>query len=320
MYVYDIRKQIRIENKTKLIGEMCIMIVLVSITALLILNCNLKNPFIVAKPTSDKMVEEKFKQGIDYVKFDGADLEFTGYYKMNEKNKIIYNCYSIKFDKLKYFVFVPANRSGEDQANPEKNLKNYSFTAKVEIDNDLFDMVARDYGLNKDEFLKAYGVSNIVFDEAKSDRLEMYALCFLFSLIVVVCIIYLVLSLRQVNEITRNKHVRQLSKYGDIDKILDTMNEEIKNGRIFDSGKVKITNHWVIGFFDGNVSIFSKSNVKNLEVKKEIRLAYGVLPAGTALYLIFSLVDQTKHKIHIDSKVHAEEVLEIFKQEQNSKE
>ncbi|BCN32822.1 hypothetical protein bsdtb5_41170 [Anaeromicropila herbilytica] len=315
MYCYDIRKQIRTENRRKLIGEIVIMITLVFITALILLTCNLKNPFVVVEPSNSKQLDKAYKSGVDYVRFKHVNLEFTGYYKTNESNEIIYNCYALTLDDTKYFVFVPAKDSDGNKESPKSEINNYSFTANMQKDWKLIEKVSKDYDSEKTEFLEEYGVSDIILNEAKSDRMEMYLLWALFMLIVIISLVYLVLSLLQVKLITRDKAVKKLVNYGNIQEILDSINKEVLSEKIYESGKTKLLKNWIISFDLGDIHIIPKQIIQSVTLIKEKRKVYGFFSIGEANFMELTLTDGAKEAVYVKSSLIGEEMKQIIENE-----
>lgn len=311
MYTYDVRKQIRTENKKRLFGDISIVIILISMITIIMLLCDLKNPFIILTPSTDRVIEENFINGANYVRFDNSDLEFTGYYKMDQRGNVIYNCYAITIDQMKYFVFVPENRSGSDSENPDSDLTGYSFTAKLEEDDELFQMVASDYDLEADEFREQYGVSNIIFNEAKSGYKETLALWVLFISTIILSVVYVVISLLKVNKLTRSKAVRELSKYGELESVLDDINKEVNTKILYESNIIKITTNWLLVFDTGTIILLPFQDMKSIEKKKKLKMVYGHFPIGLYSCLEIVLKDDSLWRIPIDNSDNKEEIYGI---------
>ncbi|HEX3022010.1 MAG TPA: hypothetical protein VHP81_06435 [Lachnospiraceae bacterium] len=314
MEQYDIRNQIKAENNSKLIGELGLIFFLIVIILCIIFVGKMPNPFKMVTPSNEKELYEAYDSGLDYIKISNATLEFTGYYKEDAKGNIIYNCYSTNVGKERFFVFVPAKNSGEDAWNPEETLKNYSFKAKMHTDNALFETVANDYDLSVEDFISSNVISKIMLDEARSDQARMYLIWIAFGIILLLCIIYTIISYVHLKSITARKEVRVLKKYGDIDEVLNKINDEIQDKLEFSSLHLKITQNYIAAFCNGKIFISSREDISEVRLKSKIRKAYGIVKLGYEDFIQFIRKNDTIFELEVSNELEAGEILEILGQ------
>lgn len=313
MYTYDIKNKIIAEQRKKLLGDAVISSVLLAIAILVILSGNLTRPFHVVKPETDEELSKAYSEKVDYISLKSLELEFTGYYKTNRAGRVVYNCYATSFNELKYIVFVPAKKSGIDPKNPDRILKDYSFIAKLQKDEELFDMIHKDYEIELEEIDDYFGLSSIVFNEAKSNRNDMLALWFLFVIIVVIGITYITDSFINVFNFKRIKAVSLLSQYGNIETVLSEINLEMMNDKIFDSIYISVTKNWFISFRDGEIIIVKVSDIKTIQEESSLKKAYGLVPIGKALFIKLQMKGGESYQILTESLLDMKEIIEAVK-------
>jgi len=169
-------KQLNIQEKgisKKRLFELMASILLLLIACGLLLSGLVINPFRVANITKENRIETTYNKGIRYVRFQNQTLDFTGYYKMDKNNEIVYNCYVTRDYKKQYFVFVPVKRSEDEKGVALKTLNNYSFEARIQKDEEILKMVSSDYEMSSNQFMKKYKVSELILDEAGARRTEV---------------------------------------------------------------------------------------------------------------------------------------------------
>lgn len=315
MDTYDIRRQIQKENKNKLISEIGVVLFLLVIIFCLIFAGNLSNPFHVLDANNGKDLMKEYKAGVDYVKVTDASLEFTGYYKENENGKILYNCYATVIGDEKFFVFVPASRSGEDANNPDELLTNYSFTARMHTAPDLLDVVAKDYEMTTEEWIDTGIISTVVLDEANSDTTRMYIIWGALICVILLCIAYCIISYNNLKNIYKRKEVMDLAEYGEIDEILDSINNEVQKKLEFDSVNMKITKNYLIAFTNGRIYLGKRSLISKVELISKVKKVYGIIKLGYEDFLQIYEDDKKVFEIPILNETEAVEVLTIMNTE-----
>lgn len=294
MHTYDIRNMIKRENKKKLTRDIAMVIILFVVAIVFIIALNLTKVFNVISPESDKALENAYNNGAKYITFDKSQLEYTGYYKLNKNEEVIYNCYSLCFDTLKYFVFVPVNKSGSNPKDPTSILTDYSFTAKLQSDAELFQMVSTDYNLSTDDLYETYGISPIIFNEVKSDRSQILAIWVLIFIVFIISGGFVILSFIHIADVTKHKAVMDLSEYGNLENVLNEINEEINEGEYFDSDNIKITENWILGFNHGHITIVNFLDIKNIEQLTKTKKVFEIMSNG---YHVFIKINKTDGKV-----------------------
>lgn len=315
MDTYDIRRQIQKANKSKLISEVGMVLFLLVIIFCLIFAGNLSNPFHVLDAKNGKDLMKEFKAGVDYVKVTDASLEFTGYYKEDKNGKILYNCYATVIGDEKFFVFVPASRSGEDPSNPDELLTNYSFTARMHTAPDLLSIVANDYEMTTEEWIDTGIISTVVLDEANSDLIRMYIMWGALISVVLLCIAYCIISYNNLKNIYNRKEVINLSQYGEIDRVLDCINDEVKKKLEFDSVNMKITKNYLIAFTNSKIYLGKRALISKVELISKVKKVYGIIKLGYEDFLQIYEGDKEVFEIPILNEVEAAEVLAIMNTE-----
>ncbi|WP_310604419.1 hypothetical protein [Anaerosporobacter sp.] len=312
MNTYDIREQIKRENRNKLIGEIGVVLFLLAIIFSIIFIGKLSNPFHVIEGKEGLNLEKEYDAGASYVKVTDASLEFTGYYKEDKNGKILYNCYATLIGEEQFFVFVPASRSGEDIDSPEELLTNYSFTAHMHTDADLLNIVAEDYKMTTEEWIDTGVISTIVLDEANSDMTRMYIIWVALICVVLLCLAYCIVSYNNLKDIYKRKEVMDLTRYGEVDNILDCINEEVDSSLEFDSINMKITKNYLIAFINGKIYIGKRTSISKVEVVSKVKKVYGIVKLGYEDFLQIYEGDKKVFEIPSFSEVEVVEVLTIM--------
>ncbi|WP_167957712.1 hypothetical protein [Anaerosporobacter faecicola] len=312
MNTYEVRKQIQKENKNKLIGEIGMVLFLLVILCCIVFVGRLSNPFHVLDSKNGKDLVKEYEAGTDYVKVRNATLEFTGYYKEDKNNNILYNCYATVIGEEKFFVFVPAKRSGKDPKDPDKTLSNYSFTARMHKDSELLSVVAKDYELTVEELVETDVISTIVLDEADLDLTRMYIIWIALICVILLCILYCIISYVHLKSIYKRKEILELQKYGPIDEVLDAINEEVANHLVFDSIALKITEQYLLAFRSGKVYIQKCKYITNVLITSKVKKAYGIVKLGYENFLQIYEGEQVVFELPMENEIEAKEILEVM--------
>lgn len=312
MNIYDIRNQIKRENKLKLIGDFGMILFLLVILCCIIFACKLNNPFYVLKAKEGTDLEREFKKGTDYVTINNATLEFTGYFKEDKQGKILYNCYATVIGSNRFFVFIPPERSGSNASNPDESITGYSFTARMHKDNNLIKMVAADYNMTVEEWNQTNKISQVVMDEVNTQRVRMFVVWSALICIVIICILYGLITYRNLRDIYIRREVEYLKKYGDIDDVLDDINEEVENDIEFDSIHIKITKNYFLCFLNGKLLIDKKSALSDVKVVSRVKKVYGIVKLGYERYLQVMREGQLVIELPIENAMEEEEILSLM--------
>lgn len=313
MYEYDVRNQIKTENKSKLFGEASIMAIVLAAIICIMYTVRIDNPFGIDSPKMDKEISDMYEKGDRYISLDSVDLSYTGYYKEDKEGNAIYNCYKLTMDELAYFVFVPLERSGENLENPEVLLSDYSLEGKLRKDEALLEIVSKDYNSDMDTFMKEYHVSSIMIDEARNDRGQVMLVWGLFALLLLGYIIYIVWSLSRAGNPKNRREIRKLGEKEELDTILDEINKEVSKQKQFDTNRVKITDNWFLAFYDGNIVITSRNKIYSVRGIEKVKKAYGIAKIGFRSFIEIVLENGFTYEIPIEESKDYEEILEIFK-------
>lgn len=153
--------------------ELAGALLLLAVAVILLCTGVVLNPFYIADASSEKDIKAAYSKHVSYVRMSGLDLDFTGYYKMNAKGNIVYNCYVTTNYNEKYFVFVPVKRTVDESGKTIEKITDYSLLARLRKDKQLIDTVAADYEVTSENFIETCSVSKIIIDEAGAKRKEV---------------------------------------------------------------------------------------------------------------------------------------------------
>jgi len=317
MKLYDVRIHIKKQNKLRLIGDICVVLFLIAILGCIVYERNIANPFHVRNVTDSSQPDKAYKDGLDYVHVNQAELEFTGYYKEDKKGNIIYNCYATRIGNRKYFVFVPVSRSGENPEEPAVKLTKYTFTARLHKDGKLIKMVAEDNNMTVTDWSERGEFSSIVLDEANLQRTKWYFIWAIIALIILICIIYGLISFYNLKSIYNRSEIVYLKRYGEIDALFDQINDEVEHNIEFDSIHLKITKSYILCFYSGKIFIDRRDAISKVQIASKIKKVYGIVNLGYERFLQFVREDQVVFELPIENMVEEEEIIKLLNNEFN---
>ncbi|HAU87346.1 MAG TPA: hypothetical protein DCW90_18240 [Lachnospiraceae bacterium] len=153
--------------------ELAGTLILLAVAIILLCSGMVLNPFRVANIRRESDIEKAYNEHISYVRMEGLSLEFTGYYKMNSKGNIAYNCYITTGFDTKYFVFIPVEGTEDENGKTIEKISDYNLLGRLRKDEQLMDTVAADYEVTTQKFIEECSVSEIIIDEAGAKRKEV---------------------------------------------------------------------------------------------------------------------------------------------------
>ncbi len=153
--------------------ELAGTLILLAVAIVLLCSGMVLNPFRVADIRQENDIKKVYDEHISYVRMKGLSLDFTGYYKMNSKGDIAYNCYVTTCYDTKYFVFVPVEGTVDENGKTIEKISDYNLLGRLRKDEQLIDTVAADYEVTTENFMEECNVSEIIIDEAGAKRKEV---------------------------------------------------------------------------------------------------------------------------------------------------
>lgn len=153
--------------------ELAGTLILLAVAIVLLCSGMVLNPFRVADIRQENDIKKAYDEHISYVSMKGLSLDFTGYYKINSKGDIAYNCYVTTNYDTKYFVFVPVEGTVDENGKTIEKISDYNLLGRLRKDEQLIDTVAADYEVTTENFMEECSVSEIIIDEAGAKRKEV---------------------------------------------------------------------------------------------------------------------------------------------------
>lgn len=306
MYKYNIRKQIEKENKKKVFSEFIIFIIVLAIQILVMFYANFPNPFKIVKVNNKSEIEKLYDKGVDFVKFENMTLSFIGYSNLNKDNEIIYNCYSIDLGKKSYLVYISANHS-------EDKIENFSAIARLKENKRLLNQIASDYDIIPEKFLTDYDLSYIILDTVNT-RISMYQIIVIvFELIVAFFICYFLYRYKKAKDILYCEGIKKVSKKYNINKLLDKVEREIKNKKVFDCNTIKITKNWLVYIYNNDIDIIQRKEILSVEKKERLNKIYGFINLGYKNYIKIKLKSGEIYELVTENMTDCEDIFQILK-------
>lgn len=131
-----------------------------------------KNPFWVhridASVSNTQNLEDIYSEKTPYVKVKHADLEYTGFYSVND-DEIMSYCFVCTVGDYSYLVELSADKVYDLTTDPAEGIKDVSFMGKMTQDDQLIQMLAEDEGTDAAVFCETYGISNICIYQYQND-------------------------------------------------------------------------------------------------------------------------------------------------------
>ena len=170
------KKTIKSEKNTfhqKRFLELAGTFILLIVAVILLCSGVVLNPFRVKIVKEEEDIISAYEEHISYVEMTKQDLDFTGYYRMNSNGDITYNCYVTTNYGTRYFVFLPVERTVDEDGNTLETIADYDLIGRIKKDEQLIKTVAEDYEITLEDFVEECSVSEIVIDEAGAKRKEV---------------------------------------------------------------------------------------------------------------------------------------------------
>lgn len=170
------KKTIKSEGNTfrqKRFLELAGTLLLLIVAVILLCSGVVLNPFRIKVVKEEEDIISAYEEHISYVEMTKQDLDFTGYYRMNGDGDITYNCYVTTNYETRYFVFLPVERTLDEDGNTIETITNYDLVGRIKKDEQLIQTVAGDYEVTSENFMEECNVSEIVIDEAGAKRKEV---------------------------------------------------------------------------------------------------------------------------------------------------
>lgn len=192
------RKTIKSERnayRMKRFFELTGAIILLSVAIVVLCNGLVLNPFQVETVKEEADIQKAYDKHVTYVRLKDQTLHFTGYYRMDSKGDVSYNCYVTTDYNTNYFVFLPVERTVDELGETRGTVTDYDLVGRIKKDQELIETVAGDYELASDSFLKECSISQIVIDEAGAKRKEVLIIWIILFTMLFSYMIYIVIIL-----------------------------------------------------------------------------------------------------------------------------
>lgn len=144
-----------------------------------------RNPWLVHRMDASQAKTEVLEQIADsrspYIKIDGMELTFTGYYKVSGDETVCSYCYMGAIGDQYILVDLPAEDQGalaQDTAMENKVLKNYTVYGQLVSGNEMTACLAEAENMSLEEYKSYYHMADVEVHEYNSDqeRIRIYQL------------------------------------------------------------------------------------------------------------------------------------------------
>lgn len=139
-----------------------------------------RNPWLVHRMDASQATAEVLGEIADstspYVKIEGIELTFTGYYKVNGNGTVCSYCYMGSIGNHYVLVDLPAKDKGalaEDSTLDEKVLKDYTLTGELVKKDEITAKLAEEENMDLDEYKAYYHMADIEIHDYDSDQERM---------------------------------------------------------------------------------------------------------------------------------------------------
>lgn len=142
-----------------------------------------RNPWIVhrmnAAQASAEVLEEIAESRSPYIKIDGMNLTFTGYYKVSDDGKICSYCYMGAVGEAYVLADLPVNDDGrlaESGNTDDMMLDNYLLCGQLVLDGNMTERLAEAENMDTEAYKSYYHIVNVEIHDFGSDqeRLRIY--------------------------------------------------------------------------------------------------------------------------------------------------
>ena len=147
-----------------------------------------RNPWLVhridASQATAEVLEEIAESTSPYVKIEGIELTFTGYYKVNGNGTVCSYCYMGAIGNHYVLADLPARDKGalaQDSTLEEKVLEDYTLTGELVKKDEITARLAEEENMDLDEYKAYYHMADIEIHDYDSDqeRMRIYQMMFL---------------------------------------------------------------------------------------------------------------------------------------------
>lgn len=144
-----------------------------------------RNPWLVHRMDVSQARTEVLEQIADsrspYIKIDGMELTFTGYYKVSRDGKVCSYCYMGAIGDCYILVDLPAEDQGalaEEPTSENKILKNYTLHGQLVLGDEMTACLAEAENMSLEEYRSYYHMADVEVHDYNSDqeRIRIYQL------------------------------------------------------------------------------------------------------------------------------------------------
>lgn len=147
-----------------------------------------RNPWLVhrmdASQATTEVLEEIADSSSPYIKIEGMELTFTGYYKVNGSGTVCSYCYIGSVGDYFILTDIPARDKGAlagDSSLDEKTLEDYTLTGQIVRKNEITERLAEAENMTLEDYKSYYHMADVEIHDYDSDqeRVRIYQLMLL---------------------------------------------------------------------------------------------------------------------------------------------
>ena len=147
-----------------------------------------RNPWLVHRMDASQATTEVLGQIADsrspYIKIEGMELTFTGYYKVNGSGTVCSYCYMGSVGYYYILTDIPARDKGalvEDSSLDANTLSDYTLTGQVVRKNEITEQLAEAENMTLEDYRNYYHMADVEIHDYDGDqeRLRIYQLMLL---------------------------------------------------------------------------------------------------------------------------------------------
>ena len=147
-----------------------------------------RNPWLVhrmdASQATTEVLEEIADSSSPYIKIEGMELTFTGYYKVNGSGTVCSYCYIGSVGDYFILTDIPARDNGAlagDSSLDEKTLEDYTLTGQIVRKNEITERLSEAENMTLEDYKSYYHMADVEIHDYDSDqeRMRIYQLMLL---------------------------------------------------------------------------------------------------------------------------------------------
>jgi len=134
-----------------------------------------------------------------YVKINHMDLEYSGFYSVDDNDNICSYYYFGSIGEHYYFIEISSDKMNTLDKELTEGLEDFSFTGIVIEDSELLDIAAEREGMASEEYLENYDICSVLISQDSND-LERVYIYYGLAILVVIGIILIIRMIKSNEE------------------------------------------------------------------------------------------------------------------------